>query len=250
LYIFLSSPICLFSNVTGIVDAAAAVEAASNWVNFEPQTMLSATSGRVNIPYDDKGTTITSDVTIEGIMTVESVVVYLEIESSTRGELDIRLKSPQGTESILTPGLRPENTQLPANQRWKLMTVRSWGESSAGNWTLSITDSKPGDLSDCVDLDILCKSLEIFLSGSGATCEVASLVDPTVAKVAPSCCYCGGGKDASSIQNQLVSWTLVVYGHDMTGLLEPTVSPAPSFYPETSTPTWSDSEPTPPNAAP
>ena len=96
----------------------------------------------------------------------ESVVVLLDIRHFSRGDLEIKLISPQGTESILTPGSRPENTQLSAtttsspsaasdddlDQRWKLMTVRNWGESAIGDWKLVIRDLKQGDFAgDCAD---------------------------------------------------------------------------------------------------
>jgi len=32
-----------------------------------------------------------------------------------------------------------------ADYNWKFMSVRHWGESSAGNWTLTISDLKSGN---------------------------------------------------------------------------------------------------------
>ena len=49
------------------------------------------------------------------------------------------------------PGRRPEHTQLDFDDRWKLMTVRNWGESPFGTWTLNVTDVSTGDISECVD---------------------------------------------------------------------------------------------------
>ena len=81
----------------------------------------------------------------------ESAVVYLDLHHASRGDLEIVLTSPGGTESVLTPGQRPENSQTEV--RWKLMTVRNWGESAKGDWTLSILDKSLGDISSCVDLE-------------------------------------------------------------------------------------------------
>jgi subtilisin family serine protease len=221
----------------GVVDAAAAVAAAASWQNFGTERMLSAQSGNVSIPIDDStGSTITSSVTINGIMTVESVTAYVDLDSSSRGYLEIRITSPSGTKSILTAGDSPENTQLRDNVSMKLMTLKNWGESSGGEWTLSITATKPGqDVSTCIDLplqneqaiasDLSCYQIPLVVAQSNVTAEelCIQVTDATVA-----CCICGGGQDVADLQDQLNSWTLVVYGRDLIGNVAPTVSPAPT----------------------
>jgi subtilisin-like proprotein convertase family protein len=77
--------------------------------------------------------------------TIESVYVYLKLEHSSRGHLKIKLTSPSGTESIISPGRRPENTQQSSSAWWKLMTWKFWGETPDGEWTMSIVDLKRGD---------------------------------------------------------------------------------------------------------
>lgn len=222
----------------GVIDAAAAVAAAPTWENFGTERVLSAQSGDVNIPIDDStNSTITSSVTINGIMTVESVVAYVDLDSSSRGYLEIRITSPSGTESILTPGNSPENEQLPDNVRMKLMTLKNWGESSGGEWTLSITAARPGeDVSTCVDLplqddqaianDQSCYYLASRIAALNSTAEEECQQS---AQATAACCLCGGGQDVSELQDQLNSWTLVVYGRDLIGNVAPTVSPAPTI---------------------
>jgi hypothetical protein len=169
---------------------------------------------------------------INGIMTLESVVVYVDLESSSRGYLLITLTSPSGTESILTPGYRPENTQLRESVRMKLTTLKSWGESSGGDWTLTISTTKPAeDVSTCVDLPsqddtVTCYSLPALLEANNMTAEDACNES---SEIAAACCFCGGGESASSIRDQLSSWSLILYGHDLVGNLVPTLSPAPTF---------------------
>ena len=224
----------------GLVDAAAAVEAASTWVNFGPEQMTTATSGNVSLPIlEDSSGIVTSTITVNGIMTIESVVVYLDVESSSRGNLEINLTSPAGTESILTPGGRPENTQLPSRQLWELMTVRAWGEQSDGDWTLTITDTKPGDVSSCVDLpldddtfdrqSLDCNAFYLAFVATGQ--YTAEEVCPQLPNSGNACCFCSGGQAASSITDQLVSWKIVVYGRDSAGNIAPTASPAPTDSP-------------------
>jgi len=72
--------------------------------------------------------------------TAESTVVLLNLQHYNRGDLELTLVSPKGTESLLHPGRRPENNQIRDDERWKLMTVRNWGEDPTGTWTLKIKD--------------------------------------------------------------------------------------------------------------
>ena len=217
----------------GVIHASSAVAAASSWSNYGPEQLVSASSSSsLNLPIADAGgSTTQTTLDVQGTLTVESVVVYLDLVSSSRGHLEIRLTSPAGTESILTPGGRPENVLLPSAQRWKLLTVRSWGEGATGSWTLSIVDTKVGDASSCIDLpfddDALssfdCYSLQrnmvlLNLTQDHVCSEIAPATD--------ACCFCGGGDDASGVQDQLVSWMIMVYGHNSMVSAEPTVAPA------------------------
>jgi hypothetical protein len=230
----------------GIVHAGRAVRTAREWVSWGNESVLSAFSGVIILALDDDSDRAnneglssshsrqvqSSTVTVRGNMTLESVVVYVDVHHSSRGHLKIKLTSPQGTESILTPGQRPESLQISDKVRWKLMTLRKWGESSAGNWTLSVVDTEPGDAGgeDCVDypfdddaaLDYDCGRVYLELGPQGLSEEDACLVPI----VADKCCFCGGGADRSSYRNSLVSWTLVLYGRNLQE--EPLESPMSS----------------------
>ena len=119
----------------GLVDASAAVAAARGWVNYGIERSLTAESGQIQQPVRANPTASTaSPMNIGQDIVVESVVVYIDLIHTSRGHLEITLTSPSGTKSVLAPGQRPENTQLPSNAPWKLMTVANWGESSAGQW--------------------------------------------------------------------------------------------------------------------
>ena len=141
----------------GVIDAYKAVTAAKNWTLFGPEKILVGDSGVLNFPILDTAKEAVVDViTLSppaggNDFITESAEVLLDVQSFSRGDLQIVLTSPSGTESILTPGKRPENTILDTNQRWKLLTVRSWGESAIGDWKLSIRDVAPGDALPCAD---------------------------------------------------------------------------------------------------
>ena len=132
----------------GLVDAHAAVTAAESWKNVGPERQVLRHKEKINLAIpDDSSKTTNSALKISGHggMVVKSVVVSLDLIHSSRGDLKIVLTSPQGTESILHPGKRKENTQLQGEARWKLTTVRNWGEKPDGLWTLSIVDERQSE---------------------------------------------------------------------------------------------------------
>jgi subtilisin-like proprotein convertase family protein len=225
----------------GLVDANAAVNAAKTWESYSAEQNITTNSGSVDIPipeYREGQIPITSVVTVDASDTfiTESVVVYVNLTHASRGDLNIVLTSPLGTESVLHPGQRPESTQ--GVERWQLMTVRNWGESPKGDWILSVVDESAGDVSECLDVadwlvtfadtDITCFFLTFWEAcadgGQGpAFADVLQgfigLTDPDLTDengVTPdiACCECGGGMAPDTLTDMLHSWQLVVYGRD------------------------------------
>jgi hypothetical protein len=218
----------------GIIDASAAVDAALSWENFGPEEMIMVESRLVNIPIiDDQSTSAVSSLTLSSNsaagFVAESVVIYLDIKHASRGDLSITLISPQGTLSQLHSSGRPENTQLAEGDRFKLMTVRAWGESADGEWTLSIIDESIGDLTECIDIPAVfayqylfyCSDLPLMENYLGETlCEDDQVISPLASSIrgpdgispASACCACGGGRASTDITDVLASWRLVVYG--------------------------------------
>ena len=222
----------------GLVDARAAVEAAKLWVNYGPETQTVMDSGPINLPVaDDPGNTATSSLSVSPSIrtTVESVVVYLQLEHASRGDVEVILTSPSGTKSVLHPGRRRENTHLKAEERWKLLTVRNYGENAEGEWTLSLSDKRSGAFGQCVDhpykvlvdvppsetkADLGCDAIQVYefcVNGTlaaGAQ-DFLELFDESSRKNAvEACCVCGGGFSSPVTSNVLVSWKLAIYGHD------------------------------------
>ena len=205
----------------GLINAHDAVISAIDWTNLGNETMQSTKSGTLNLPVDDQGTSVVSTVTVADDVIVESATIYLDVNHSSRGQLEVVLTSPSGTESVLLPGERPESLQVSDKVRWKLLTLRPWGEPGLGDWTLTVTDTEPGDVNNngrCVDrtfdddtsLDYDCDRVV----------QELALIDATVSEacqdevLADKCCFCGGGVDRSKYQNVLQSWTLILYGRD------------------------------------
>ena len=127
----------------GAVDAGAAVSVAENWVNVGEE--LNATYGpytpSLDIPDDDNSwSEVTAVVTDE--YSLESVDVSVDITHSARGDLDIVLVSPLGTESWLAETHGDDGNDY---SDWMFSTVRHWDESSLGTWTLKVRDTSSGD---------------------------------------------------------------------------------------------------------
>lgn len=74
---------------------------------------------------------------------VEHVEFNATIVTPNRADLEIVLISPNGTQSILTE----VNTDHEEDSIffWNFMTVRNWGEGSAGTWVVRITDRVTGN---------------------------------------------------------------------------------------------------------
>ena len=242
----------------GVIDANAAVTAAQTWEFYSSEVQLLAESGTIDLAipeYPDGPVSSTVSVSASTNFVTESVVVYLDISHSSRGDLDVILISPSGTESLVHPGQRPENT--PTDERWKLMTVRNWNEPANGDWTLRIIDQSAGDLDGCGDipdwsvlvdsLEIDCQLLSVQLGvcANGAqssnffdvfTSAVSGITDPAFDDAngvgpADACCACGGGIPVTSTADLLKSWRLMVYGHESTSATATVPTPTPPSSP-------------------
>lgn len=73
------------------------------------------------------------------VMHLEHVEVIVDIEYTSRGSLDIFLISPSGTISTLLTR-RPLDVSRDGFNKWPLMSLHFWGETSAGKWTLIVRD--------------------------------------------------------------------------------------------------------------
>jgi subtilisin-like proprotein convertase family protein len=127
----------------GLVDAQAAVAMAQQWVNLGPQTssQVSQSGLAVAIP-DNNSTGITRTFNLTAAnLRVEQVTVTVNLNHLNRGDLEVVLTSPAGTSSRLA-----EQHPDPGNNyaNWTFSSVRHWGETAAGNWTLAIRDRHSG----------------------------------------------------------------------------------------------------------
>jgi len=68
---------------------------------------------------------------------LEHVQVVTTLTFTRRGDLSIKLISPQGTVAILLPQ-RKEDYSSSGFTNWEFMSTHTWGEDPKGTWTLEI----------------------------------------------------------------------------------------------------------------
>jgi subtilisin-like proprotein convertase family protein len=150
----------------GQVDARAAVRLAETW-NAAPRTtanlaMIQAGHEAPEAIPDADPDGIAQSVTIDTDIRVEAAVVEVNLPHGAIGDLQIRLVSPQGTVSHLIHNpdyglynlIRPDKavpqteldrgTFVAGGDAATLMSTQVYGESSLGEWTLQVVDTKAG----------------------------------------------------------------------------------------------------------
>ena len=79
----------------------------------------------------------------EPINYLEHVEVSVNLTYTLRGELLIKLISPQGTVSNLTHYRKADAAFGAKDLNWVLMTLHHWGENAIGLWKLTLESSQP-----------------------------------------------------------------------------------------------------------
>lgn len=95
---------------------------------------------------DNDANGLTDTITIDGHFahfTVEHVEVEFTAPHPYRGDLEITLTSPGGVVSHLAT-VRP-NDAGGSFSSWHFGSVRHWGETAGGTWTLRVSDRAPAD---------------------------------------------------------------------------------------------------------
>jgi len=73
------------------------------------------------------------------VNSIEQVQVFLDLDHEKRGDLDIFLKSPSGSISMLL-SRRPNDQSKNGFSNWYFTSVHFWGENPKGRWHLLIRD--------------------------------------------------------------------------------------------------------------
>jgi subtilisin-like proprotein convertase family protein len=129
----------------GRVDASEAVKAAEQWITADPERVTQGQSSP-DIPIPDADSRGVSDsIYVSNDIDVEFAEVYFSAQDHTFwGDLEVTLISPDGTESILATN---NDSIYPGTyHNWRFGSVRHYGESSKGEWTLRVRDLQRGDI--------------------------------------------------------------------------------------------------------
>ncbi len=145
----------------GIINAAGAVNLATNWQPVGPEVMVegSASPG-LAIP-DNTGAEVTSTISISPDIQVETVEVVLNATHTFRGDLRITLEHA-GVTTTASKLAEPRGNDSGNNYSNYLFTSRAhWGETSSGDWTLKIKDEAGGDVGTFTDWTLRINGAEI-----------------------------------------------------------------------------------------
>jgi len=173
----------------GIIDATKAVNTALSWNLFTPEYQAIGESAEENKAISNNGIEYTSELTISADyagFSAESATVLLNLRHYNRGDLELTLTSPRGTQSILLPGKRPENQQPEGDERWKLTTLRNWGEDPTGTWKLKIKDRVTDNTPNLGENELRQWKLVVYGQTADGNPPVITTEAPTVTTETPS----------------------------------------------------------------
>jgi subtilisin-like proprotein convertase family protein len=129
----------------GQVDTQAAVTMATTWTGLGPMIEDSRTSSTVrSIPDNNTtGINVVFDFSTMDPMRIEHATLQLNLWHGYRGDIELKLTSPTG--SVSTLATKEGADDGIDYDDWVFSSVRHWGESAKGLWTLSIKDLSAGD---------------------------------------------------------------------------------------------------------
>jgi subtilisin-like proprotein convertase family protein len=127
----------------GLVNASGAVNLASNWQPVGPELVADSGVQVVNLAVpDNTGTPAEATFTMVPNIRVEHVEVIFNATHANRGQLQVVLTAPSGTQSVLAQ-TRTDDANANYNN-WRFDTVRNWDEGSAGTWKIDVSDNASG----------------------------------------------------------------------------------------------------------
>ncbi|PJF20812.1 MAG: hypothetical protein CUN56_14280, partial [Phototrophicales bacterium] len=139
----------------GNVDALAAVRMAETWhvgtsgaQTYTNMTVIPPVSSAPALALPDLGT-VTTTIDVVQDISIEHVLINLDISHAKAGDLVVTLTSPDGTDSVLMYNV--ENGAYTSRYGitgvdFEFSSTAHWGESSAGTWTLTIQDTAGGNV--------------------------------------------------------------------------------------------------------
>ena len=128
----------------GLVDATAAVRLAESWnMQSTYSNMVTESASHTdNLAYTGSSS-VQSKITFASSLSVQKMVVDLNITDPNVRGLSVTLTSPHGTTATLVAD--PSNG-TGSGIVYEMSANNFWGENAAGTWTLTVSDSTTGDV--------------------------------------------------------------------------------------------------------
>lgn len=166
----------------GKIDAEKLVDEAMKWKGVKPQAWYYTDSIDVNESVKSAPTGASDwisssvnltedDFKLVNFERVEHVTVTVDIESTFRGQLQVKLTSPLGVVSKLAEP-RPFDQSNKGLRGWTFMSVAHFGESGVGEWKLEVSSSRGEN-------DVTLKSWQLRLFGELIDADKAEKYDVT-----------------------------------------------------------------------
>lgn len=132
----------------GTVDALAAATLATTWTNVGPEVSDSAQSvTNLGLAIPDGtgssyttpgyGAAVSNSLFLDELIKIEMLEISVNVTHTYRGDLQLVLTAPSGTQSILGT---PRNDSGDNYSNWVFTSARHWDEMANGMWTLAIRD--------------------------------------------------------------------------------------------------------------
>lgn len=150
----------------GVVDAGAAVTLSETWTTVSDET--SATTGTLTCSQcniqDNNANLVTVNTMVSEPIKAENVDVIVDITHQSRGDLEVILTSPSGTQSVLS---EKHNDGGADYNNWRFSTVHNWDEDCRGEWTLTVEDKRSGNIGTLDSWELVVYGTELDIDSDG-----------------------------------------------------------------------------------
>jgi subtilisin-like proprotein convertase family protein len=134
----------------GAVDAGAAVTLAEDWVNVAHEVVVDTGVVPVNLEIPDNDPNgVTETASIVDDVRIETIELILNVETTFVGDLKIVLRGPSGIRSVLAEQRFGDGQDNYVD--YVFTSFRHWGETSTGDWEITISDLSSPDAATWID---------------------------------------------------------------------------------------------------
>jgi len=137
----------------GVVQASGAVVAAETWAPVAHEIARTTGVIPVNLVIPDNSTTgVTMQVDVDDDIRLETVELKLNVDTNFVGDLRIEVFAPSGNSSVLTRQRITDGQDDLVD--YVFTSFRHWDESSAGQWSVKISDESALDVATWIDYEL------------------------------------------------------------------------------------------------